>query len=281
MTMRLDIVTNDAGELVRRELTRDLGAGVVVSIYRLAKLAQLHNLTNQAFLQQLDQTHAIIGDYCLRSGANVNILFAQRAVFVAGQLLKGSRAVYENAQELGEILDWLGGSDLTIARDVTRDEILKFAEGISTGLRSERGTFQSPTPRIRLRPVAESARLRGLEIEDLDQDQKTVRMYASAVVIMRRFFEDLLESKYILPRRIKRVAQSLVDLSEGATPAFLGVTEARNANHDEAGRAVNTAILAVTIAREITQDRVTLAQIAMAGMMHDVARPRALAIGNA
>lgn len=281
MTMRLDIVTNDAGELVRRELTRDLGAGVVVSIYRLAKLAQLHNLTNQAFLQQLDQTHAIIGDYCLRSGANVNILFAQRAVFVAGQLLKGSRAVYENAQELGEILDWLGGSDLTISRDVTRDEILKFAEGISTGLRSERGTFQSPTPRIRLRPVAEAARLRGLEIEDLDQDQKTVRMYASAVVIMRRFFEDLLESKYILPRRIKRVAQSLVDLSEGATPAFLGVTEARNANHDEAGRAVNTAILAVTIAREITQDRVTLAQIAMAGMMHDVARPRALAIGNA
>ncbi len=252
MTMRLDIVTNDAGENVRREHARDLGAGALISIYRLAKLAQLHNLTNKALLQQIDATHHIIGDYCLRAGTNVNILFAQRAVFVAGQLLKGSRAVYEHANELGEIMDWLGGSELTIARDVTREEIAAFAECISMALNSNRGAFVSPTPRIRIRAVPDAARLRGLEVEDLDQDQKTIRTYASAVVIMRRFFEDLSASRYIMPHRIKRVAQSLVDLSDGATPSFLGVTEARNANHDEAGRAVNTAILAVTISREIT-----------------------------
>src|SRR5271154_6335101 len=92
--------------------------------------------------------------------------------------------------------------------------------------------------------------------------------------------EDWGGSHYILPRRIKRVAQSLVDLSDGATPAFLGVTEVRNQNHDAAGRAVNTAILAVTMAREITNDRVLLAQIAMAAMMHDVGRPRAAALGG-
>src|SRR6202044_1310631 len=51
-------------------------------------------------------------------------------------------------------------------------------------------------------------------------------------------------------------------------------------NHDAAGRAVNTAILAVTMAREITSDRVLLAQIAMAAMMHDVGRPRAAALGG-
>src|SRR4051812_3261698 len=97
---------------------------------------------------------------------------------------------------------------------------------------------------------------------------------------MGRFYEDLQASRYILPRRIKRIAQSLVDLSEGSTPAFLGVTEVRNANFDEAGRAVNTAILAVSMAREVTQDRAVLSQIAMAGMMHDVARPRAMALSQ-
>src|SRR5262249_33707412 len=84
MTMRLDIVTNDAGELVRREHARELGAGVVVSIYRLAKLAMMHDLGNQAFLRQLEGTTQTIHDYCLRSGGNVNILFAQKAIFVAG-----------------------------------------------------------------------------------------------------------------------------------------------------------------------------------------------------
>jgi hypothetical protein len=78
MTMRLDIVTNDAGELVRREHARDLGAGVVVAIYRLAKLAMMHDLTNQAFIRQLEQTHQMMTEYCLRSGAHINVLFAHK-----------------------------------------------------------------------------------------------------------------------------------------------------------------------------------------------------------
>jgi HD-GYP domain-containing protein (c-di-GMP phosphodiesterase class II) len=279
MTMRLDIVTNDAGELVRREHARDLGANVVLAIYRLAKLAQLHDLANQAFQRQLEQTHAAVVEYGLRAGTNVNILFAQKAVFVAGQLLKGNRATYEQASELGDIMEWCGGSELLVQRDVTPQELHQFGEAISVALRSEKGRgYKAPSPRIRLRAVADAARLRGLEIEALSPDQRVVRTYASAVVIMRRFFEDLATSHYILPRRIKRVAQSLVDLSDGSTPAFLGVTEVRNQNHDAAGRAVNTAILAVTMAREVTDDRVLLAQIAMAAMMHDVGRPRAAAL---
>jgi HD-GYP domain-containing protein (c-di-GMP phosphodiesterase class II) len=281
MTMRLDIVTNDAGELVRREHARDLGANVVLAIYRLAKLAQLHDLANQAFQRQLEQTHAAIVEYGLRAGTNVNILFAQKAVFVAGQLLKGNRATYDQASELGDILEWCGGSELLVQRDVTPQELYQFGEAISIALRSEKGKgYRAPSPRIRLRAVADAARLRGLEIEALSPDQRVVRTYASAVVIMRRFFEDLTSSHYILPRRIKRVAQSLVDLSDGSTPAFLGVTEVRNQNHDAAGRAVNTAILAVTMAREVTNDRVLLAQIAMAAMMHDVGRPRAAALST-
>ncbi len=280
MTMRVDVVTNDAGELVRREHARDLGAGVVTSIYRLAKLAQLHDLTNQAFLRQLDQTYQAINDYCLRSGMHVNVLYAQKAVFVAGQLLRGTRAIYESALELGSILDWCGGAELTISKDVTSDELLELAEAISKAMRSGRNTFISPTPKIRVRHVNEAARLRGLEVEKLALEHEIVRTYASAVVIMRRFYDDLSSGHYSMPRRIKRIAQNLVDLSAGATRAFLGVSEVRNANADEAGRAVNSAILAVAMAREISDDRVRLAQIAMAAMMHDVARPRAVALAG-
>lgn len=280
MTMRLDIVTNDAGELVRREHARDLGAGVVVAIYRLAKLAMMHDLTNQAFIRQLEQTHQMMTEYCLRSGAHINVLFAHKAVFVAGQLLKGSRGTYDAAAELGELFERLGGSELFIQREVTREEVHALAEQISICHRTG-AQFRSPSPRVRLRAVSDAARLRGIALEDLPPDQRICRAYASAVIIMRRFYEDLQASKYILPRRIKRIAQTLVDLSDAQTSAFLGVTEVRNANYDEAGRAANTAILSVAIARELTGDRTTLSQIAMAAMMHDVARPRAMALAAA
>jgi hypothetical protein len=279
MTMRLDIVTNDAGELVRREHARELGAGVVVAIYRLVKVAQMHDLGNQAFLRQLEQTHQMIGEYCLRSGSNVSVLFAHKATFVAGQLLKGNRGAYEAAAELGDLLERIGGSELHIGRDITREELNVFAEQVSLHYRT--GSQVRLPPKMQLRRVADAARLRGIELESLTPDQRIVRAYASAVVIMRRFFEDLAASRYILPRRIKRIAQSLVDLSDAQSASYLGVTEVRNANYDEAGRAVNTAILAVAIAREATQNRTVLAQIAMAALMHDVARPRALALAGA
>ena len=189
MTMRLDIVTNDAGELVRREHARDLGAGVVIAIYRLAKLAQMHDLSNQAFTRQLEQTHQQITEYGLRAGMHINILFAQRAVFVAGQLLKGSYKTYEMATELGDMLEWCGGQELTIQRDISVQELYSLAEALSVATRNEKGRgLQLGTEKIRLRPVADAARLRGLEIENLSQEQRIVRNYASAVVIMRRFF---------------------------------------------------------------------------------------------
>lgn len=276
-TAHVDLVSNDAGEFVRREHARDLGAGVVVGIHRLAKLAQLHDLSNQAFLRQLQQSHQTISDYCLRSGGHVNVLFAHRAVFVAGQLLKGSRGIYESAGELGELLQWCGGQELTITRDVTLEDLRGFAEAISGALHTERGSFKSPCPHIRLKLVAEAARLRGLDLEKLSVEQRIVRSYANAVVILRRFYEDLAAGRMLLPQRVKRVAQNLVDLSDGSTAAFLGVTQMRNANTDEAGRAVNTAILSVLMARELTQDRATLSQIAVSAMMHDAGRPRAIA----
>ncbi|MBI2892244.1 MAG: tetratricopeptide repeat protein [Deltaproteobacteria bacterium] len=278
----VDLVSNDAGELVRREHARDLGGEVVIAIYRLLRLARMHDLQNKAFVSQLENTHSGIQEYCLRSGMAVNVLFAQRAVFVAGQLLKGSRGIYDSATELGEMLAWCGGSELTIQREVTQAELRSFAQAVNVALRGEEGKgLGGISPRIRLRPVSEAARLRGLEVEELPHEQKVVRTYATAVVIMRRLFEDLAAGKLVLPRRVKRVAQKLVDLSEGATPAYLGVTEMRNANHDDAGRAVNGAILAVSMARQLTQDRSLLAQLAMGAMLHDVGRPRAVALQSA
>ncbi len=105
------------------------------------------------------------------------------------------------AAELGEMLEWCGGSDLTIQKDVSQKELQLFAEAVGAGLRGPKGgaAYSAPSPKIRLRPVTDAARFRGLEIEQLSFEQKVVRTYASAVVIMRRFFADLQASRYILP----------------------------------------------------------------------------------
>jgi len=277
VTAGIDIVTNDAGDRVRRAHARDMGEDVIVALHRLVRLTRLHDSDNEAFSRQLEQTHKLVVEYCLHAGTHLTVLFAGKVVLVGGQILKGSRSAYDAALDLGEILSWCGGAELAIARDITMKELKAFSDALSEAQRGRRtDSFESPTRKIRLRAVSASARLRGVDIEPMTLEQKVVRTYASAVVVMRRFFDDLRRGQFLLPPKIKRIAQSLVDLSEGKTPAFLGVTEVRNQNFDDAGRAVNTAILSVAAARQITSNRSLLCQVAMAALMHDVARPRAL-----
>ncbi len=258
-----------------RGRARELGAGVVQAVFRLIKQSTLHASDNQAVVRQIEETAAIVSEYGAKTGMNVSILFAQGSVFVAGQLLKANRTVYEGAIELGATLRKLGLVELTIARDAKAADIQALGQVVADAVRGQPSEYLTrPTPRVLLRPAAEATIERGVTLENLTHEQTIVRTYASAVVVMRRFYEAMSRGNAALPQRIKRVAQSLVELSEGDVPAFLGVTGARNANHDGAGKAINTAILSLAMARQITSDRLVLARLAMAALLFDVGRPR-------
>lgn len=213
---RLDIITENVGENIRRVQARDLGATVIQSIFRLAKQATLHSLDNQAVVRQVEETSHIINDYGQRTDQNVSILFSFGSIFVGGQLLKASRQVYEGAVELGELLKKFGYSEIAIARNVNPQDLFAFVSAVAEAQRASNGRgLEKPSPRIRMRAVGEAALKRGAMVERLDETQAVVRMYSSAIVIMRRFFEQLQRGKYELPQRVKRIAQMLVDLSRG------------------------------------------------------------------
>ncbi|HEX4352868.1 MAG TPA: hypothetical protein VHZ95_08145, partial [Polyangiales bacterium] len=56
--------------------------------------------------------------------------------------------------------------------------------------------------------------------------------------------------------------------------SLLSMLTLANAHRDEAGRAVQTAILCLVVSRKLTTDRTVLAQIAMAGLVADIGRAR-------
>ncbi|MCA9591788.1 MAG: hypothetical protein KC776_00715 [Myxococcales bacterium] len=267
-----DVVLRNVAELQQRQRARELGTTLALSIFRLLRIAQFHALDNMAVIQQLDQTVEAIQAFAAQTNDPLSLLFARGTVFVAGQLLKASRTEYEAALELGAMVEKLGLSEIVIQPDVDRSDLTELARLFQPGAEVDvEGGMLEPTPRIRLRRV--SSALFDEEEEELTPEEQVLRTYASAVVVMRRVYDNLKEGRYQLPHQAKRLAQKLVMLSEGDTPAFLGVTAMRNLNHDEAGRAVNRAILAVSVGRQLTEDLSTLARIAMSGLFLDVADP--------
>jgi hypothetical protein len=112
------------------------------------------------------------------------------------------------------------------------------------------------------------------EDQDLPQMEETLRAYASALVVLRQFYERMAQGKTVLPHRVKRVAQRMVSLAESDEGALMAMTTLANAHRDEAGRAVQAAMLSILVARRLTTNRNALSQLAMAALMSDVGRVR-------
>jgi hypothetical protein len=258
------------------ERIRDKGSEVVLAIYRLAKTSLVHALDNQAITASVHATARTLRDFAAVVGGTVVLTYVGDTVFVCGQLLRASRGTYESAIELGGLLARAGASELTFEGSVPPESLLAFAGGFAASLRdpSRRGALlQTPLVGMTVRRTDPT-----LERDDREADatpgDKVVRLYASALAVMNRFLDSLATGSTLLPHRVKRLAQSLVSVSETGHPALIGMTALAHAHRDDAGRAVQSALLALVVARQITTERVPLARIAMAALLADAGRVR-------
>jgi hypothetical protein len=258
------------------EQIRDRGAEAVLSVFRLVKNAIVHAIDNQAVLQAASQASQILAGFSAMVGNHVSVTFAGDTIFVCGQLLRASRMVYESALELGEILGRCGVSELVVEADVAADDLLAFAGLLVQGYRDpalRAKVLEARIPHVSVRRI-DVELARRTEDDGLALPERLVRFYATAVVVMRGFFDGVAAGVTLLPYRVKRLSQQLVALSHSGDPAVLGLTAMANANRDDAGRAVVTAILAVVVGRQVTSDRLALARLAMTALMAEVGKVR-------
>jgi hypothetical protein len=258
------------------EQIRDRSSEAALAIFRLAKNVLVHAVDNEAVVSTIEQSQRILQGFAQEIGSGVTLTFAGDTVFICGQLLRASRQVYEATMQLGQLLEKCGVSELAFDPALTVSDLTAFATALGTSARDSerrRTLADSSIPNVSVRHV-DAMLTRKTDDENLPPSERIVRMYATALLVMRQFFDDVAQGKSILPHRVKRLSQRFVTLVETGDPAVLGMTSMANAHRDDAGRAVQTALLSVLVARQIIGDRVTLARLAMAALMSEVGRVR-------
>ena len=206
------------------------------------------------------------------------LTFVDDSVFVCGQLLRASRKVYQTAAELGALLDRTGASEVQFGAGVTQADLSAFAAEFVAALSDperQKALLTAKLNNVELRKI-DPIVLRPRQFDELPIHERILRLYATALVVMRQFHEDVAHGLTILPHRVKRLAQRLVSLSETGDPALLGTLAMANAHRDDAGRSVQTAMLSLAIGRQLTSNRISLSRLAMAALMADVGRARLL-----
>ena len=258
------------------EQIRDQSSHVVLAIYRLVKNAMVHAIDNDAVRETAQQSTEILQAFGAEVALSPTLTFVDDSVFVCGQLLRATRKVYATAAELGTLLGRVGVSEVQFGAEVTQADLLAFAAAFVMALRDpekQKSLLTVKLNNVELRKI-DPIVLRPRQFDELPIHERILRLYATALVVMRQFHEDVAHGLTILPHRVKRLAQRLVSLSETGDPALLGTLAMANAHRDDAGRSVQTAMLSLAVGRQLTGDRISLSRLAMAALMADVGRAR-------
>lgn len=258
------------------EQIRDRGADVILAVFRLLKNSLVHAVGNQAVSTTARDTHAILTDFAGIVGGYVSITFVDDTIFVCGQLLRAPRSIYESAMEVGTLLAVCGVSEVSFTAGVTETDLLALCEAFSLSSRdpSQRDHLKdAKLDNISVRHLVSSLQTKD-DDSGLPPVEKALRVYASSLVVMRQFYERIAQGKTVLPHRVKRIAQRMVTTAEQDEGTLLAMTTLANAHRDDAGRAVQAAMLSIVVARKLTLDRTALAQVAMAALIADLGRVR-------
>jgi hypothetical protein len=249
-------------------------AEVVLAVHRIARISLVHAMNNEAVSATIATSHKLLTAFMASIAADASVVFIHDTIFVCGELLRASRGVYESAVDLGAILARCGVSELTFGQGVTPADLFRFAELLSTSVRDIQragALLDAKIPNVTVRPIEKLLAKREDERE-LSLRERALRAYASAVFVVRTFYDAMAAGAVILPQRVKRVAQKLVILAEESESTLLGMTTLSQAQRDDAIKAVHAAILAVVVSRQLTRDRHALSKLAMAALLADAGR---------
>jgi hypothetical protein len=256
---------------------RVLAAGVVHALYRLIKGCFLHDDTNQALVPLVDSVIDAAHQFTSRTGApHASVLFANNSVFVNRQMLRASRDTYQLALELGSLLAPCNVTEVTIETGVNPTEVAEFGRAIAGMHRDKKPNAllsDGGWAHLRVRKVLGFG---GGPV--LPAVTRVARTYAASIMIVRGFYSDLRNApkggKLELSHALKRVAQKISGALDDEKRLLLSTAATPPADSDRAGVAVSSAIIAVLVASQLSDDRVALTNLAMAALLYDSARIR-------
>lgn len=250
-----------------------VATSVLMTLHRLAQQSTLYDENNEAQRQAVKAVADSAQAYGRAAGRNASFHFSERAIYIGRRLLRGSRATYTAATQMRNLLAKLGASQISIGHDVPEEELRRLQAAFARAMKgsADPAAGLAGLTRIRLRagrPPGEIA-----DLESLSDEARAIKVYSLAIVIVRRFYEQLQKGHWEITSHVRRISEELIQLGGKVSPAILATTVCRPA-HDDAERTVSAALLALCMAQQLTNDQRLLRWLATGALLCEVGKPR-------
>ena len=250
---------------------------IVTCLYRLFRVGSFHALENDAVTLATDDTIRSLSALEKFDREGITLVFTGDTVIVNGQLLQADPEVYESAMDFSRFLTDIEMNAISIGRDVARDDLRALLQLFVDRERSGAhiGEDGQLSPNIRVRYINPDLLL-GLEDDRLSPLDRILLTYALTALVIRRLFESVSEGGFDLAGYFKRLSRQLSRVNYTDRPVVFDIILSRHMTDDSAKRSVNSALLAIAMARRVTSNEISLSRVAMAALLLSVGefRPR-------
>ncbi|MBI4821071.1 MAG: hypothetical protein HY791_32725 [Deltaproteobacteria bacterium] len=270
----------DKGKGRHEAKVQTFGKNVVSTLYMLVRNVKIHSPDNTIFLKPIESLRETINQIVALDG-QFNMQATSTSVLLNNAFLKFDFAALENVAYLTKEFKGRDVGGFSTKRPVTSQEIRDFLflfTGEFKGDAKEDGAVGKELPSLRLAKYASvKEKIEKMQDEiDLDQqiDRKKYLMtvYARTVFFMRKYFEQILEGRGMLPfSKAGRLVQDLVDLCHEQRTHFLGLTTSKEEQADYLPyHSTNCCLLAIVFGSELGLDKRQLHELGMAALFSQI-----------
>jgi HD-GYP domain-containing protein (c-di-GMP phosphodiesterase class II) len=250
----------------------ELNRKVVNHLFVLLRSAGMHDLENAALDRPLGQMHDVVGQLFERGIEKVEIALLDGNFFINGRLLQLDFSTFQNTRYLRKIFEYLDIGEMVFVDIPTKENLRALLEAFVGVIGGHIDSIRT----VDLAPIYVGDRavenFEGIYGEG-DPRHHVLGLYASGLLMLRQFVNDLRKKQAPRYPKIKRLCLQLIDLDPRYHNLLIALTHLEGYKGNLFCHMLNTGILSIAFGKRIGLNRDLLLDLGMTAFYHDLGWP--------
>ena len=276
--------TSEAGGLDLDHLTMEeivnikTGNQLINYIHTSVKAARLYDENNEGFTSQIDKLMDIF-ESLFESDDTVSLEIYMSYLFFNRVKIKSEFKNYIHIRFIIDTLKKRNTEGLTFSSRLTRAQVNGFIRLLAEHDKEKEIPFEDFQDQIQALHIDNISLQKFSETTKQAAEERLVGIRRQA---KRVFFESMYNLKGIMhqgkskpgtgARRIRRLAQSIVDLIAEDEPYLIGLTTMKHYDDYILNHSVNVCVLSVALGQRVGLEKNALKELGLAGLFHDIGK---------
>jgi HD-GYP domain-containing protein (c-di-GMP phosphodiesterase class II) len=273
----LDFLTQLSDGLDQESI--ELNRKVVNNLFVLLRSAAMHELDNDALERPLGQLSDVLTQIFSGGASKVEVALLDGNFFINGRLLQLDYSTFQNTRYLRRIFEHLGIAEMVFTASPSIRSLRRLLDAFVQVLRGDIDSIHA----VDLTPIHVGDRsienFEGIYGEG-DPRHHVLGLYASGLLMLRQFVNDLRKKQAPRYPKIKRLCLQLIDVDARYHNLLIALTHLEGYKGNLFSHMLNTGILSIAFGKRIGLNRELLLDLGMTAFYHDLGWPLIGTLGD-